>query len=248
MLNSQAVAVLLLFLGSGALASSASTVMPRDVLAIWLPFAAAASIVLTIALIIVGIQLHTSRRKIRHLQVQLGIKSEALNRLSKVDAVTDLHNTSHMSELMEIERRRAVRYGVACSLVLLEVDNWPALSKQLDADMASRVMQSFADTLKASVRFSDTVGRWYDDRFVIVCTHTDLAGVRSLARTLHGSLSGEYWTEQGQLTCSMGYVTLQNEETVEAWLNRAELALQRAQNRGAQQIEEGQLSSDQGTS
>ena len=94
--------------------------------------------------------------------------------LARTDALTGLANRRAFDEAAEQEAQRAKRYVTPLALVMADIDHFKAINDAHGHHIGDKVLQHFAQTLSASVRTIDLVGRWGGEEFVILMPGTEL--------------------------------------------------------------------------
>ncbi len=91
------------------------------------------------------------------------------------------------------------------------------------------ILQVIAQNLSNSFRPSDFVGRWGEDEFIAVLTNCGRSGVEKVfyrVRPLVYSASIRWWGEVLSLKATLGYATVQAEDSVATLVERAERSLE----------------------
>ena len=196
----------------------------------------------TVVLIIIGLLLYRQRSvnkllvKIDHLNRQLDIKTEALNRLSRTDALTKLHNRLYLDEHLSEERERFGRYGSLFCVIMLDVDNFKDINDLHGHAIGDEALKIIADELKQSVRRNDIVGRWGSEEFLIICPQTSLDGAIKLANSLREKIETIGATHAAAFTSSFGVAEIKLDERQDRLLARADEALYRAKALGRNRV------------
>ncbi len=94
--------------------------------------------------------------------------------LATHDPLTSLYNRRYITEQLEREVSHAVRYGVDCSLVILDLDRFKDVNDVYGHLAGDAVLKHVSQVLKSSIRASDILGRWGGEEFLILLPHTPL--------------------------------------------------------------------------
>lgn len=162
-----------------------------------------------------------------------------LERLAYVDATTGLPNrrfaeTTLVSRLADLQRN-----GWAFGVIFFDLDHLKLVNDRRGHRAGDQLLRMVATTLSASVRTSDTVGRWGGDELVAVLSNVDetrLAAAAEKLRMLVERSSG--WDGTGTLsgTVSVGFTLARPEDTVESVVSRADEHMYEAKRRGGNRV------------
>lgn len=88
--------------------------------------------------------------------------------LSLTDRLTGVHNYAFFEDALPRECRRAARYGLPLSLVLLDLDRFKAFNDRFGHDAGNRLLAGVGDAIRANSRGSDIVARYGGEEFAIL--------------------------------------------------------------------------------
>ncbi|HET6203762.1 MAG TPA: GGDEF domain-containing protein [Planctomycetota bacterium] len=140
--------------------------------------------------------------------------------------------------LLTVEFARARRYGYPLSCLLLRVDGLDALRDLHGYRVRDLVRERAVALVRRQSRSCDFLGRFPDDRLLVVLPHTDLEGALSLAERLRVALGNlESDVEVGQpfrASASIGVSCFRDRNTLfyDALVFAAEEALKEATSLG----------------
>jgi diguanylate cyclase (GGDEF)-like protein len=187
----------------------------------------------------------TTRELARSLVVQAGtaLENARLHTIVKQQAVTDdltqLANRRGFMETLELEVRRADRFGGELSLVLLDLDDFKRINDRHGHQTGDDVLVAVGEVLKARVRDVDFPARLGGEEFAVVLPHTDVRGARALAESLRSSIASIRLGRNKAvlITASFGVVTRSGPEGGSELLHRADLGLYRAKDLGKNRVD-----------
>ena len=159
-----------------------------------------------------------------------------LDRLSTTDRLTNLSNRLRIDDILEGESARTRRYGVPFSVILLDLDHFKDVNDAHGHQVGDAVLVRVASLLRASVRTTDTVGRWGGEEFIIVCPHTPVTGAAVLAENLCARLAQLDIAIAGQQTASFGVAECHPDDRIADVVGRADAALYEAKRAGRNRI------------
>jgi diguanylate cyclase (GGDEF)-like protein len=110
-----------------------------------------------------------------------------LVRAARLDALTGLQNRGTFLEAFAREEARAARGGPAFSLAIFDLDRFKQVNDRYGHPAGDRVLQAFADVLRATVRPYDVVGRYGGEEFALLMPQTGKeTAARVAERVRHG--------------------------------------------------------------
>ncbi len=127
--------------------------------------------------------------RLKQLQDALRRQSTELDRLSRTDALTGLHNRRHVEEHLLGHESAARRHDYALALLAVDVDHFKRVNDSRGHAAGDAVLREVAEQLRSTVRFEDLVGRWGGEEFVVVAPHTDVPAARVLAERLRAAVA-----------------------------------------------------------
>ena len=128
--------------------------------------------------------------RLKQLQDALRRQSAELDRLSRTDALTGLHNRRHVEEHLLGHESGARRHGYALAVLGVDVDHFKRVNDSRGHAAGDAVLREVAELLRRTVRFEDLVGRWGGEEFVVVAPHTDVPAAQVLAERLRAAVEG----------------------------------------------------------
>jgi len=87
---------------------------------------------------------------------------------SLVDRLTGVHNYAFFADALPRECRRAERYGLPLSLILLDLDRFKAFNDRHGHDAGNRLLAAVGDAILANSRASDIAARFGGEEFALI--------------------------------------------------------------------------------
>ncbi len=170
--------------------------------------------------------------------MELKRSRERLQAISMSDGLTGIANRRRFDECLRVEFRRARRHGHPLSLILGDVDFFKRYNDGYGHGAGDECLREVADAFKtALLRSSDLAARYGGEEFVCVLPDTEVQGAREVAERIHEKLRDKalphaYSEVSGQVTLSLGVVSLDAVMDLEDFLKRADENLYAAKHAG----------------
>jgi diguanylate cyclase (GGDEF)-like protein len=158
---------------------------------------------------------------------------------SQKDELTGLRSGSYCHDSIEMEIRRAHRYEIPFSLLLLDLDRFREINEKYGRYAGDTILVEIAKRSEQAVRNSDIVFRYSGDRFLVFLPNTTASEASVLAKRFkqHVQLKTFLFMDyEIQLTLSIGIVTVSQIDTRDNLIDRMNKALLNAKLRGKDRI------------
>lgn len=112
---------------------------------------------------------------------------ELLNKLKELslkDSLTGLYNYGYMRERLSSELKRARRYALPFSIIMMDVDYFKSVNDAYGHECGDKVLKELAQLLKNSARDNDVIVRYGGEEFVLLLPDTNKDGAIKLGRQL----------------------------------------------------------------
>jgi diguanylate cyclase (GGDEF)-like protein/PAS domain S-box-containing protein len=113
---------------------------------------------------------------------QRKLAEQALGTLANTDGLTGVANRRYFSEVTTQELARATRYGMATSLLMLDLDHFKRINDCFGHAGGDEVLRDFVKVIQECLRGNDVVGRWGGEEFLVLLPQTGAEGAQVLAR------------------------------------------------------------------
>jgi diguanylate cyclase (GGDEF)-like protein len=118
----------------------------------------------------------TALRDVQALQETTAVllnRTEELEDASRRDQLTGTLNRMWLERMLEREYTQAVMFSRSLSIALINIDHFKRVNEAIGHEGGDRVLKSCADTIQASVRGSDILGRFSGDTLLVILPGTD---------------------------------------------------------------------------
>jgi diguanylate cyclase (GGDEF)-like protein len=157
-------------------------------------------------------------------------------RLTTSDLITGVHNRRHFFTLGNRELNRARRFNRSLSVIMAEVDHFQGICDNYDYEVGNQALRLTAKRFLKDLRIIDVLGRYAEEKFVILLADTDMNGAEKVAaRLVRQNGEGNLDTDRGPITptISLGISSATGEiPTLESLVERADNALCAAKQAG----------------
>ncbi|NMB44428.1 MAG: GGDEF domain-containing protein [Clostridiales bacterium] len=170
-------------------------------------------------------------------------KLEELNReleyMSGIDPLTKLYNRRNMEELLNDARSAYIRTGNVFSVMMLDIDDFKKVNDKYGHFAGDQVLEVLANLLKESVRRYDKVARWGGEEFLLLFPGLKKESALSRAEAIRKKIEEavcRYDCHEIPITVTIGVATIQNNETIEEVIARADESLYVGKNTGKNKV------------
>jgi len=160
-------------------------------------------------------------------------------KMAYTDPLTKTNNRTSFNDSVKREISLAKRGSKNLAMIFLDIDHFKAINDHYGHDCGDVTLASVAKWIKESLRDSDLVFRFGGEEFVILLSHTDLAGAELLAERIRASIAHHilaYGMETIKVTVSLGVSALRGNDTPEEFVKRADDAMYQAKRAGRNRV------------
>jgi diguanylate cyclase (GGDEF)-like protein len=153
---------------------------------------------------------------------------------ANTDDLTGLANRRRFIETLNSEITRASAFGTPLSVIVTDLDDFKLVNDLFGHHVGDEVLRRFAKLIEGHLRDVDVPGRLGGEEFAILAPETDAAGATAVAERVRRSLSGMTLplSEARTITATFGVAQLEEGESGDALLRRADVALYHGKTRG----------------
>jgi diguanylate cyclase (GGDEF)-like protein len=98
---------------------------------------------------------------------------EALERVTRTDALTGLPNRRHIEEFLDMALAAAARHGQQIGVLMADIDHFKAVNDTHGHRCGDEVLADIGARLAKAVRRDELVGRWGGEEFIVILPLTD---------------------------------------------------------------------------
>jgi diguanylate cyclase (GGDEF)-like protein len=178
----------------------------------------------------------------RKNEIILVEQNAELERLSRIDALTQINNRSSFDETFQKEWKRAKRSTITLCLLLIDIDHFKKINDQYGHLCGDEVLRTVSELIKSAVkRENDFAARYGGEEFALLLPSTQPLGAVQVAERLREIIElAEFQYESSvlQLTISIGVAAFHPEltEDLRDLLHQADKALYYAKEHGRNMV------------
>ena len=136
----------------------------------------------------------------------------------------DAYASRHLADFQRSQRPSA--------LALIDIDDFKAINDSLGHAVGDRVLSELTSLIQQRIRQTDAVFRIGGDEFVVILVGISAASAQGVVEDIRKRLSSMDDVHLASLRFSVGLCDVENNTTVDMWLDRADKALYQAKGDG----------------
>jgi len=177
------------------------------------------------------------------LESKIQDRTAALERLTKVDCLTELLNRRGMTERIDEEISRGNRTGMAIGLLWIDIDDFKQVNDNFGHSAGDAVLFAIAEAIRTIIRGYDSANRWGGDEFLILLPDVDRHLLKNVGQRIINEVAENCHVSVGsgnetiRLSVSIGGYLRDNAENLEIILHKADVALYAAKEAGKNQMQ-----------
>jgi diguanylate cyclase (GGDEF)-like protein len=170
------------------------------------------------------------------------IAIDTLRQVSARDALTGCFTRAHAMEVLEGNMRRATRSSLEVSILMIDLDDFKAINDSYGHVPGDAVLVEVAAQLQRMLRQSDIRCRLGGDEFLVILPETAVEDALRVAESVRNAIEAlEIPSVRGTIrtTASIGVASSLPEGPIDvaAFVDRADVALYRAKQRGRNDVQ-----------
>jgi diguanylate cyclase (GGDEF)-like protein len=172
------------------------------------------------------------------LQDELRTRNAELDRVSRIDMLTNIYNRRHLDEHLRQVISAARRRDRTVGVLIVDIDHFKEVNDERGHLAGDVVLREVAARLQQAMRTEDALGRWGGEEFLAVLTDTPPEGIRIMAERLRQVIAAApFILDDGsriRVTVSVGHTN--GTEDAEVLVHRADDALYVAKGEGRNRV------------
>lgn len=155
----------------------------------------------------------------------LSSELENATKISEIDPLTQLYNRRKINRLLEETFANAKEGRSRPALIMVDIDHFKSINDQYGHLEGDKVLVQITRRLQHGVRKDDLLGRWGGEEFLIILPDTDIDTALFLGERLRKHVWHQLSVDEKSVSCSFGVTLLKDDDTIESFIRRADMAL-----------------------
>ncbi|MEP1554345.1 MAG: GGDEF domain-containing protein [Paraglaciecola sp.] len=166
--------------------------------------------------------------------------NKQLERMSRLDGLTELYNRQYWGEQLALEYKRDKRTDVASALIMMDIDFFKKINDTYGHLAGDSVIKSFANVIRKATRETDLACRYGGEEFAIILPDTPIENVEFVAERIRRFAEKKFVIHDGievSYTVSIGVAGFKpSYKSHTQWLDAADKALYKAKESGRNKV------------
>lgn len=157
-----------------------------------------------------------------------------------LDSLTKAYNRRFIDERLPFEVIEAQRMGESMIIAMADIDYFKKINDTFGHDAGDQVLKEFIEVIQKNIRLnSDWVARYGGEEFVIFMKTINEEKAFEKIEGIRKSIENHVFQCEGEnisVTCSFGLSVIEENDTAESWLKRADQNLYKSKNNGRNRV------------
>ena len=158
--------------------------------------------------------------------------NKKVTRLAERDELTGVLSRRKMHQELEACAKQSDRRQKPLSLIFFDVDNFKQINDNFGHGTGDQVLIDLTRLVMSNTRKSDLLGRWGGEEFILIMQDSDLSSTHAAAEKICQKVAEHDFSISRQVSCSFGIAQLDNEESIDRLIMRADEAMYQAKSNG----------------
>ncbi len=157
-------------------------------------------------------------------------------KISEIDPLTQLYNRRKISQILDETFSTATLTHQKPALIMVDIDHFKPINDRFGHLEGDKVLVQITQRMQHGLRKEDVLGRWGGEEFLIILPNTDIDTALFLGERLRKHVILQLPLNGENVTCSFGVTLLQDDDTVESFIRRADKALYLSKESGRNRV------------
>ncbi|WP_320822092.1 diguanylate cyclase [Reinekea sp.] len=185
------------------------------------------------------VEMNKQIRSLEQDNIDLLTELNKERKLGMLDTLTQLPNRLGFNNRLEAELSRAKRYDHPISVGIIDIDFFKRINDEFGHLVGDKVLRMIAGEMKRVCRDHDYIARYGGEEFILLLPQTELADAYvalEKIRTHVANCPFHFQNKPVPLNISAGVAQRRLDESTEAWINRADVALYHSKHNGRNRV------------
>ena len=176
-----------------------------------------------------------SQQKIAAQNEELSLAYVKMEKLARIDPLTQLANRRDIEIRLSYEKRRVARHRHSLSIAIGDIDDFKHFNDAYGHDMGDFVLVEIARIMSEAIREQDIIGRWGGEEFILVFPETPADGCFTICNRLRESIEKHNFDFKGEslnVKMTIGLSEYRGSEKMSETIKRADVALYQGKKSG----------------
>ncbi len=155
----------------------------------------------------------------------------------KIDGLTGALNKESFNEIIGLKIIEAKHVSSPLSLIIFDIDHFKKINDTYGHGTGDIILKELSELIRKNLRESEYFIRWGGEEFVILMPGSSVQGAKMVAEKLRRIVESATFPEVGKVTCSFGVTSLEIDDTIKSFFERADEALYEAKRNGRNRVE-----------
>lgn len=159
-------------------------------------------------------------------------KSKKYEKIAGTDPLTGLYNRYKFTELFISEFKTMIQRANSMSILFIDIDYFKKINDSYGHNSGDHVLVDVANILLRELRAVDILSRWGGEEFIALLPTANASQAKKIAINMKDKISEKPLSDGIKTTISIGVSEVQNSDTLESVVKRADEALYKAKQDG----------------
>ncbi len=167
----------------------------------------------------------------------LMVRSAMMERLTKVDPLTELYNHRTFYEYLDFLYDQSIHYNMPLQLAIVDIDNFKKINDEFGHDVGDIILKRVARVIEDSVTENEIVARYGGEEFAVLITSKSINDGYELIESIRKKIANLQNDEINRpITVSIGFQPLSKDLSQTQFFKRADELLYQAKQNGKNQV------------
>ena len=114
---------------------------------------------------------------------------QTLNKMARVDQLTDMYNRKFLDEFVDISVPQAIRAGTSFGVMMIDIDYFKMINDNYGHDVGDEAIRIVSRVIKKSIRKADMAIRYGGEEFLVLLHNCEEENIIKIAQTIRTEFS-----------------------------------------------------------